>query len=372
MSQPSIVFICGNGDTLYRFRLEFIKRFIEKGYTVHAFAPEIPTDFLLELQDIGVQYHQISFKRKTVNIFDTIFSIFDIIAKLKRIKPNIVFSYTHKAVIVGSICSFLAGRITSFSLITGTGHIFDNNSLIEKIKRFLGLTGFKLALAFNKKVFFQNPDDLNLFCDLRVVARSKTRLVNGSGVDLEKFSLHELPDHPIFLCMSRLIKSKGLVEYAEAAKIVKTLFPKSRFLLHGFSDEHSDSIDEQEIANTWEEKYGVEYLGFSNDPVTDISKCSIYVLLSYNEGTPRSVLEAMSLGRPILTTDVPGCRETVISGINGLLVPKQDSKAASEAMIKLLDAPLRSSMAKASRDLCVEKFDVHAVNKSLISEMNLL
>ena len=121
----------------------------------------------------------------------------------------------------------------------------------------------------------------------------------------------------------------------------------------------------------WKKKYGVEYLGFSNDPVRDISKCSVYVLLSYNEGTPRSVLEAMSLGRPIITTDVPGCRETVKNGKNGYLVPHKNSYEAAQAMMRLMDPVLRQSMARSSREYCEEKFDVHIVNRKILSEMEI-
>ncbi len=371
MIKPSIVFICGNGDTLYRFRLELIKRFIEKDFIVHAFAPEIPDDFLVELKNIGVFYHNISFKRKTVNIFDTLISIFDITKKLRHIKPSIVFSYTHKSVIVGSICSLLAGRLRSISLITGTGHIFDDHTIINKVKRFLGILGFKISLLISEIVFFQNPDDLDFFCDHGMTSRSKSRLLNGSGVDLDKFSPTPLPDGPIFLCMSRLIESKGLLDYAKAAKIVKSQYPDSRFLLYGFPDNHEDSIDESEIINNWYNQYGIEYFGFTNDPVDTISSCSAYVLLSYNEGTPRSVLEAMAMGRPIITTDVPGCRETVKFKSNGYLVKLKDSDGAANAMIKLLDKGLRQRMGENSRKICVEKYDVHQVNSVIMSELNI-
>lgn len=371
MNPPSIVLICGNGDTLYRFRLELIKSFIKKRYTVHAFAPEIPEDFLTELKDIGVIYHNISFKRKTVNFFDTFISIWDISKKLRKINPDIVFSYTHKAVIVGSISALLAGKFRSISLITGTGHIFDDDNFMQKIKKFLGIAGFKLSLLFSELVFFQNPDDLELFCSLGMTTPEKSRLVNGSGVDLKKFSQAPLPDSPVFLCMARLIKSKGLLDYANASKIVKLAYPNARFLLYGFPDDHEDSIEESEIINSWKDNYGVEYFGFTNDPVDTILKCSVYVLLSYNEGTPRSVLEAMAMGRPIITTDVPGCRETVSEGSNGYLVALKDPQSAADAMIKLLDHDLREDMGASSRYICEEKYDVHLVNQSIIEGLKI-
>ena len=372
MRSLSVAFICGNGDTLYRFRLELIKSFINKGFTVHALAPEIPEDFLKELLELGVVYHNISFKRKTVNLFDAFRSIIDITKKLRKINPDIVFSYTHKAVVVGSICAFLAGRLRAISLITGTGHIFDDDTIIQKIKRFIGIVGFKISLSISEIVFFQNPDDLELFCSLGMAKRSRAILLNGSGVDLNKFFPRPLPDSPIFLCMSRLIKSKGLIEYAKAAKIVKSQCNEVRFLLYGFPDDHGDSIDENEIKNQWYQEYGIEYFGFTNDPVSTIAKSSIYVLLSYNEGTPRSVLEAMSMGRPIVTTDVPGCRETVSENVNGFLSIHKNPESSARAMIRLLDKDVREKMGQQSRKLCEEKYDVHSVNHEILSALKII
>ena len=254
-------------------------------------------------------------------------------------------------------------------MITGTGHIFDRDNLKQKIQRVLGILGFKIALRFNQKVFFQNPDDLKLFTHLKVVSSRRSVLVNGSGVDLELFSIKPLPEEPIFLCMSRLIKSKGLIEYAQSAAITKKRFPNAKFLLYGFPDEHYDSIDENDIINNWQSDFGIKYMGFSKDPIDTISQCSVYVLLSYNEGTPRSVLEAMSMGRPIITTNVSGCRETVKEEFNGFLVPHKDYEYAATCMMKLMDSELRSKMGKASRIYCEQKYNVHEVNSILLREM---
>ncbi len=367
----SILFVCGNGDTLVRFRLELIKRFLEQGFEVHAFTPEISSNFLEELQNLGVEFHKIKFQRKSVGLINTFVSIFDIVRKIKHIKPDIIFSYTHKSVVVGSICAWISGVKNSYSLITGTGHIFDKDSLKRKINRILGIYGFMVALSRNKKVFFQNQDDLNLFSELGIVNPSKSVLVNGSGVDLELFSVTPLPKDPVFICLSRLIKSKGLIEYANAAALVREKSPNAKFLLYGFPDEHYDSISEDEIKNDWFSKYGIEYLGFSSNPQESIAKGSVYVLLSYNEGTPRSVLEAMAMGRAIITTNVSGCRETVQEGRNGFLVEVKSPRSAASAMNLLLNESLRESMGKASREYCEEKFNVHEVNKTLIENMDL-
>jgi len=372
MNNKKIVFICGGGDSLVRFRLEFIKRFLEQSYEVYAYAPEIRDEFLEELLKLNVKFEKISFERKNLDPINTIKSIIDVTQKLKLHKPDIVFSYTHKSVVVGSICAYLAKIKSSYSLITGTGHIFDQDTVKQRIQRFIGLLGFKIALRLNQTVFFQNPDDLKLFTRLKIISSQRSVLVNGSGVDLKLFSVKPLPEEPIFLCLSRLIKSKGLVEYAKAAKITRKQFPNARFLLHGFPDDHYDSINEQEIIDNWNSNFGIEYLGFSSNPIDAISKCSVYVLLSYNEGTPRSVLEAMAMGRPIITTNVSGCRETVKDEYNGFLVPQKDFDYAASCMMKLMDPELRSEMGKASRIYCEQKYNVHEVNSILLQEMKVI
>ena len=152
----------------------------------------------------------------------------------------------------------------------------------------------------------------------------------------------------------------------------KKNFPNARFLLHGFPDDHNDSIDEQTIIENWHTDFGIEYLGFSKNPIDSISKCSVYVLLSYNEGTPRSVLEAMSMGRAIITTNVSGCRETVKEGFNGFLVPYKDHEYAASCMMKLMDPEVRYKMGKASRIYCEQKYNVHEVNSILLKEMKVI
>ena len=372
MSDKKIVFLCGNGDTLIRFRLELIKSLIKKSYEIYAYAPEIRDEFLEELTELNVKFEKIPFQRKDLNPINTLKSIVHITQKLKALNPDILFSYTHKSVVVGSICAYLAKVRSSYSLITGTGHIFERDTLKQRIQRIFGIIGFKIALRLNKKVFFQNPDDLRFFIRLKIVSPEESILVNGSGVDLDLFLVKQLPEEPIFLCMSRLIKSKGLIEYAKSAAITKKKFPDARFLLYGFPDDHNDSINEQEIINNWYTDYGIEYLGFASNPIDTISKCSVYVLLSYNEGTPKSVLEAMSMGRPIITTDVPGCRETVKEGHNGFLVPYKDYEYTASCMIQLMDPVLRSKMGKASRIYCEQKYNVHEVNSILLKEMNII
>lgn len=369
MISKTIVFICGNADSLVRFRSEFVAEFQAKGYSVTVLSGEVSPSFKIKLAEMKVHFEEINFNRKSVNIFDSFFSVIDIVKKLKQISPEYVFSFTHKSVVIGSICAYLANVPKIFSMITGTGHIFDNHTFKEKLRRFLGFAGFRLGLSLNEKVFFQNPDDLNLFLEYKLIKKDACVRVNGSGVNLNTFSEAPLPDKPIFLCMARLIKSKGLIEYAEAAKILHKKYPEAKFLLAGFPDNHEDSIDENAIKKNWLDDYGVNYIGLSTNPYQTIASSSVYVLLSYNEGTPRSVLEAMSMGRAIVTTDVPGCRETVQNKTSGYIVNVKDSKSAAEAMEKLMGSENRKRMGKASRKFCETKFDVNNVNLTLVNTM---
>jgi glycosyltransferase involved in cell wall biosynthesis len=366
MRSKKFVFICGSADALVRFRLDFIKDLIGNGYEVIALFPEGRKEFIDILDEINVKHMNISFKRKSVNPINSIVSIVKITKQLKLINPDIVFSFTHKSVVIGSFCAYFANVPYIYSMITGTGHIFDRQTFLLRIKRAIGIIGFKISLGFNKKIFFQNPDDRKLFRKLCKIPDDKIVMINGSGVNLDIFPVTPLPEAPIFMCMARLIKSKGLIEFAEASKILREKSPDSRFLLYGFPDDHNDSIDEKEIKELWFDRYGVEYLGYSDNPQEAISKCSVYVLLSYNEGTPRSVLEAMSMGRPIITTDVSGCRETVSHGRNGLLVKAKDARNSADAMEVLTNRNIREKMSIESRKYCEEKFNVHDVNKKLL------
>ena len=367
-----MILLSGSGDTVAWFRLDFLNEFLLRSYKVYVLAPDIRDDLKPELINMGIEFIEIKLERKGFNVLNLISSVFELISLFKEIQPNIIFSYTHKAILSGSLAAKISGFSNTFSMITGTGHLFDNQTKKEKVIKFIGSLALRTALRFNKLVFFQNPDDQALFLKNKIVLSQKTKLVNGSGVNLDKFSLSPLPSEPIFLCMARLIKSKGLEEFARAAKRVKKLNPEARFILYGYPDEHPDSIDENEIISNWLNDFGVEYFGYAENPIDPIKECSVFVLLSYKEGTPRVVLEAMAMGRPIITTDAPGCRETVKNGVNGFLVPRFDNLEAANAMTELLSAELRKEMGKESRKFCESKFNVLDVNNTLLSDMGII
>ncbi|WP_139070894.1 glycosyltransferase family 4 protein, partial [Vibrio breoganii] len=230
---------------------------------------------------------------------------------------------------------------------------------------------YRLALKKSKAVIFQNRDNMEVFIKEGIVKAEKCRLVNGSGVDLEHFTKADLPERPSFLLIARLLGDKGIREYALAAKAVRDKYPHADFALVGPTDPSPDGIGMEEL-NKLVESCGIYYEGSTLDVRPFISKCSIFVLPSYHEGMPRTVLEAMAMGRPILTTNVPGCRETVVNGVNGWLVEKANVEQLTERMIWFIENQERwFDMGDKSRKIAHEKFDVHKVNTEIFKIMGL-
>lgn len=290
-------------------------------------------------------------------------------------KPDVVLSYTAKPVIYGTLAAALAAVPKRFSLITGLGYAFTGQArgLRAGIKAVLMML-YRSALARSSLTFFQNPDDLALFRQLDLLpAGAQTRIINGSGIDVESFNLSPMPPAQslTFLLIARLLGDKGVREYAKAAKALRKLHPNIRCQLVGWIDGNPDAISQVEL-DDWVASGDIEFLGRLSDVRPAISGCHVYVLPSYREGTPRTVLEAMAMGRPIITTDAPGCRQTVMDGDNGFLVPVRSAQALEQAMLRFIESPdLLARMGRRSREIAEDKFDVHKVNQVMMQEMGL-
>lgn len=367
-----ILIIAGLGSSLERFRGDLIKSWLDKGYIVHAAAPE--EEAIPALVKRGVIYHQIPLARTSLNPFKDL-KLFLIMCKLTiKIKPDYLFLYTIKPVIYGSIAAYCREKSKVFSMITGLGFVYTTtdykNRWIQGLVSFL----YKVALLRNEKVFFQNPDDRSLFSTKEIVTPKKTILVNGSGVDLNYYRPVELPEGPpVFLLIARMLREKGIYEYIEAASLIKDRHPEVVFRIIGWELEGGASVISSSQIAQWKEKNTIDILGVVEDVRPYIGGCSVYVLPSYREGTPRTVLEAMAMGRPIITTDTPGCRETVVDGVNGFLVPVKDSETLAAAMEKfILNPELIPIMGRESRLIAEEKYDVHKVNDVINRAMSLI
>ena len=364
------------------FRGKLLESIAQLGYEIHVVSPAL-SDYAADhkkLISLGYYVHQIVMQKTGTNPVTDMKTLVHSYKILNRIKPDYVLSYTIKPVIYGTLAAWLAKVPHRFVLISGLGYTFqeveeaNKRSIFQKFVHSL----YQQALAKSTKVFFQNPDDLNLFKELHIVhPMVPAVVVNGSGVDVHDFNVLPLPREesgdikPSFLLIARLLKDKGIVEYVEAAKQIKKDYANAEFHLVGSIDENPASIEQAQL-DQWIADGNITYWGQLNDVRPAIAASSVYVLPSYREGTSRSVLEAMSMGRAIITTDAPGCREPVISGKNGYLVTVKAVDELTDAMRQFIEhSNLYEEMGLASRSIAVEKYDVRKVNAHMIAEMGL-
>ena len=363
-------------ESLITFRKELLLRLRQEGYQVHVAAPELVGTTQAQLQEMGCITHSIPLQRNGLNPFHDLATLLALWRLIRRIGCEMTLSYTIKPVIYASLAAWLCGVPKRIAMITGLGFAFTATpsglrAWISGIARRL----YKVALSKATLVFFQNPDDLALFSGTGLVSAEKCRLVNGSGVNLAHYQFEPVAtdkDAVHFLMIARLLADKGVREYAAAASIVKRQYPNAEFHLVGWLDSNPTAVSQTEL-DQWCTDGLITFHGRLEDVRPVITDCDVYVLPSYREGTPRTVLEAMSVGRPVITTDAPGCRETVQQGVNGFLVPVADADALAEAMLKFVNQPhLVHAMGVASRKLVAAKYDVHAVNSTVIDAIRQL
>ena len=373
MDKKKIIVLASYPQSLMDFRGHLLRSLIIKGYSVIACAPGHNYHVINKLNSMGVSYRELYMIRQGFNPIDDLHTLFSLIRIIKIEKPTMILAYTIKPVVYGMLAAKLLRVPNCFALITGTGYSFTGKTegtrgLLRKLLKKM----YKLALRNTKSIFFQNPDDQKLFGTLKIINPSQRNIiVNGSGIDLNHFSVVPLPENISFLMIARLLGDKGVREYIHVAKRIKKRYPNIIFCLVGWIDESPDAVDQKEL-DEWINVGAINFLGKVGDVRPAIKNCSVYVLPSYREGTPRSVLEAMAMGRPIITSDAPGCRETVINNKNGFLVPVKSVDALEEAMLDFIKEPdLCVSMGRQSRKIAEEKYDVHKVNAVMLKEMGI-
>lgn len=368
-----ILVVGSYAESLINFRGLLLAEMVRNGHEVFAAAPDASEQVRSKLSALQVHYCHINMKRTGMNPFQDLITLFSLRDLFREIKPDVFLGYTIKPVCYGSLAASSCGVPSLYSIITGLGYAFIGSTAKQKIVNSIARRIYKNALKRNRKVFFQNPDDRQLFLSMKLLQEEKkAELINGSGVDLAHFAPAPLPDNICFLLIARLIREKGIYEYVEAARRVKEEHSEIHFRLAGWLDDSPTSINSLDLER-WQQDGTIDYLGRLEDVRPAIINTSVYVLPSYREGTPRTVLEAMAMGRPVITTDTPGCRETVCQGENGFLFPVRDVKVMVSCMEKFIENPsLIEQMGKESRKIAEKKYDVHEVNRNLLDKMNLL
>lgn len=368
-----LAIVSNQAGSLIKFRLDLLKAFKNLGYQIVAFAPDINSVVIDILNDYQIRFIQIPMSRDGLNPISNLISIYNLYKFLKKEKPDEIILYTIKPVLLGSVAASLAKVRHIYSIVTGLGYVFISESIKAKILRFFVEKIYTFAFKLNKKVFFMNLDDKQLFVNKSILSSEKAILINGSGVNIDYYAFTQsFPKEVTFLFIGRLINDKGINEFITAVRKLKSKYPQIVCKLVGPLDDNPAALCQNELDKIVDEKI-IHYLGHLEDVRPTIVSSSVLVLPSYREGVPRSVLEAMSIGRPIITTDAPGCRETVVDGLNGFLVPVKDSESLAAAMEKfILNPELIASMGLESRKIVEEKFDVYKVNEIVINAMNIL
>lgn len=373
-SKKRILIVSSLANSLTNFRGDFIKSLVENGYEVYAGAPGFTPEKHKDIEDLGAIPVTYNLQRTGLNPFTDFKTILELKSIIRDKNIDLVFPYTIKPVIYGSIAANMC-KVPVVSLITGLGFTFTGLSFKSKALQRLNEFLYKRSIRKNKVIVFQNTDDRDLFIKRKILTdKNKTEVVSGSGVNLDKFAFRKnlnTDGVTSFIIVTRLIREKGTSLFIEAAKILKKKYPSSEFHIIGATGNSPSAVKIEEL-DTLHENGTVVYHGAQYNISEHLSQRDVFVLPTYyREGVPRSILEALSVGLPIITTDTPGCRETVIDGENGFLIPTQNLEALVEAMEFFILNPKRlTEMGLNSRAYAERRFDVNIINNDLLGIIN--
>ena len=361
------------------FRSDLIRFLIEKEHSVYAFTSEYSSDELKKIEDLGAIPVTYELSRGGLNPLADIKATYLLSKKIKKIAPDLVFSYFAKPVIFGTLAARIAKVPQVIGMLEGLGYTFTDQpeglskkvQLIKDIQVFL----YKIALPRLDKLIFLNPDDRQDLVEKYSIAVKEIGVLGGIGLNLNEYAYHPISniELPIkFLFIGRLLKEKGIHDFVKAAKTVKGIYPDTQFTILGSIDySNLGALQQSELDDLIASK-AINYHGHVNDVKDWIVDSHVFVLPSYREGVPRSTQEAMAIGRPVITTDVPGCRETVVDGVNGFLVQKWQPHALAEKMLYFIEHPEQiEKMGYESYKIAKDRFDANKVNQRLLKLMGL-
>lgn len=376
-NSKKIALIGTTGASFVGFRADMIRHLVEQGHRVYAFTSEYTEQCLEKIKALGAIPMTYALSRGGLNPFADIVSFLQLKKMLLKLQPDIVFSYFAKPVIYGSMAAKAAKVPQIIGMLEGLGYTFtdqpEGQSNKTKLVRQIQVLLYKLALPCVDRMIFLNRDDQVDLLTKYQISVKQVDILGGIGLDLKQYPYSVASLEPIkFLFIGRLLKEKGVFEFIEAMRIVKHKYPQTQFVVLGAIDhQNMGALKQEELDALLIEKL-FEYPGHVTNVQKWITESSVFILPSYREGVPRSTQEAMAIGRAVITTDVPGCRETVVNGLNGFLIPKWDPEALAEKMCYFIENPEQINiMGLESYKIAQENFDVHMVNKKLFEIMGL-
>lgn len=365
-----VLILASNTPSLTSFRGDLIREMIRIGHEVHACAPE--PDENGAVASLGVRFYQLPMNRTGTNPFEDMGLVGKYKGIIRRIAPDLVLCSMIKPNVYGGPAARKArvGRIVL--MVEGLGNVFvPSEGFKRKLLRKLVIWLYRRASRCCDRIIFLNPDDHADFIQMGIVPRAKTAIIDGIGVNMSYYQPSHVPEKPAFLMISRLLREKGVMLYLEAAATVKREYPNIRIMLIGAYENSSFALTKEDL-NPYIQSGIVEYLGVQTDVRPFYAQTSVVVLPSYREGMPVTLMEAMACQRAIITTDVPGCRQSVIPGKTGLLIPPNDAQALADAMKLLIDDPEAvRRMGHEGHARCTEKFEVSQITGQMIKLLGL-
>ncbi|HCW06154.1 MAG TPA: glycosyltransferase family 1 protein [Cytophagales bacterium] len=358
-----IAIVLNTSWNIYNFRMNFVKALLAAGHEVHTIAPH--DEYTHYLTEAGCLHHDLKMDSRGANMIKDFLLVFELISKYRQVKPDVILHYTIKPNIYGTLAAAIL-KIPSINNVCGLGTIFLKKNWVSAI----AISLYKFAFRFPKKVFFQNPDDRSIFLEKKLVTPEITDLLPGSGIDLNHFKPTGFSRNEkfTFLLVSRLITDKGVLEYIDAIKQLKSQGVNAKFQVLGSKDPFHKRGIKSEIVDEWIRSGTIEYLGKAKDVRPFMQQADCIVLPSYREGTPRTLLEAASIAKPIIATDVPGCHQVVTDHYNGLLCKLKDANDLATKMSSMMnfDDDTLKMMGNNGREKVAREFDESIViNKYL-------
>ncbi len=366
-----ILLFANTSWNLYNFRFHLIKTMVSMGHDVHLISPY--DEFTHFLTEAGFQWHPFLISRKGMNPIKEIKTIIALRKIYSEIQPEVVFHFTPKCVLYGSVVAKSLKIPKVVNTISGLGYLFSLPRAKFPFLRIIIRLFYHYSLG-GSNVIFQNPEDMKEFIDRKIIHQEQGFLIRGSGVNIERFvPKEESTGIPIVILLSRLLKEKGISEFVEASRLLRSRKIEARFVLVGQIDQGNPSSISMKQINHWVEEGLVEWWGWRDDPEIVFQKCNLVCLPTYyREGTPKSLIEAAASGRAIIASDIPGCREIVRNNQNGILIKPKDSQILADAIQKLLlDPDLRRQMGMNGRKIVENEFHNPLITSEILKAAGL-